>query len=444
MRLSDLEGRRVGVWGLGREGRAIARALAERHPATALTLVDERGGRGEPGVARDPLALLGCEVVVRSPGISRYRPEARRIAAAGVAMTTGTNLWFAERPDARAIAVTGSKGKSTTSALIAHLAAAAGLRVQLAGNIGVPLADLLGDAGDGVELWVLELSSFQTSDLDASPPVGVLLNLYREHTDWHGSRERYWADKLNLFAHRPDMVSVLNAADPEVRARGAVLPNPVWFRDPAGFDAGPAGISRAGRPWAARDRLALPGEHNLVNACAALAALEAAGVAVDGLQDAMAGFRPLAHRLEPLGERDGVLFVDDSIATIPEATVAAARALAPRPVVVLVGGRDRRQDYGPLAAYAAREGPVAGLVGLPGNGARILERVAAEDPAPGRSLPPFALADDMADAVARAVAMAPPGGAVLLSPGAPTGDDHADFAARGDAFAACVRERLEA
>ena len=100
--------------------------------------------------------------------------------------------------------MTGTKGKSTTSALIAHLAAARGLRVQLAGNIGRPLADLLASPSRAeADLWVLELSSFQTSDLDASPSVGVLLNLYREHTDWHGTQERYWADKLSLFAHRP-------------------------------------------------------------------------------------------------------------------------------------------------------------------------------------------------------------------------------------------------
>lgn len=438
MRLSELEGQRVGVWGLGREGRAIVRVVAERLPGTALTLVDE-GAPAEPGVSRDPADLLGCDVVVRSPGISRYRPEVARLAAAGVVLTTGTNLWFAEHPGARAIGVTGSKGKSTTSALIAHLAAAAGRRVQLAGNIGVPLADLIGADGAGVDLWVLELSSFQTSDLDASPPIGALLNLFREHTDWHGSRERYWADKLNLFAHRPDMVSVANGADAQIRARAAHLPNPRWFLVPDGFDVAPSGVVRAGRPFADRTAIGLRGDHNLANVCAALTALEAAGVEAEGLQEALAGFRPLAHRLEPVGERDGVAFVDDSIATIPEATVAAARALAPRPVVLLVGGGDRRQDYAPLARYVAAEPAVAAVVGLPGNGPRILERLAAEPPTPGRPAPPLVLADDLADALAAARRLVPAGGAVLLSPGAPTGDDFRDFQVRGEAFADLVR-----
>ena len=442
MRFSELEGRRVGVWGLGREGRSVARAISARLPDTPLLLVDEGRPAGAADrweglpVVGDVAALAACDVVVRSPGVSLYRPEVARLRAAGVALTSGTRLWFAEHPDARAIGVTGTKGKSTTSALIAHLAGARGLNVQLAGNIGRPLADLLASPEPvAADLWVLELSSFQTADLDASPGVGVLLNLYREHTDWHGTQERYWADKLNLFGHRPDMVSVLNHADPRVRARGAGLPHPRWFRAPEGFDVAAGGITRAGRPYAPRASIRLEGEHNLDNVCAALAALEAVGVAGDDLVEALPGFRPLAHRLEPVLDRDGVLFVNDSIATIPEASVAAARALAPRPMVLLVGGRDRRQDYAALADYLAGPSSVVGVVGLPGNGSAILARLAeAGSPVPGE------LADDMEDAVRRARRMIPRGGVVLLSPGAPSGDDFGDFEVRGDAFRAAVAE----
>ena len=144
MRFSDLAGRRVGVWGLGREGRAVADAVRAHLPGTELVPVDESAGD-------DPVALLSaCDVVVRSPGVSRYRPEARAIEnAAGVESTTGTNLWFAEHPDAPVIGITGSKGKSTTAALAAHLASRAGLDVRLAGNIGVPLAGFLGAATPG-------------------------------------------------------------------------------------------------------------------------------------------------------------------------------------------------------------------------------------------------------------------------------------------------------
>ena len=405
----------------------MARAVSERLPGTALVLVDEGPGEREEGVVADPAALLACDVVVRSPGISRYRHENARLAEAGVRITTGTDIWFAENPDAATIGITGTKGKSTTSALVAHLAGARGLRVRLAGNIGRPLVDLLTEDPGEVDLWVLELSSFQTSDLRHSPRVGVLLNLYREHTDWHGSQERYWADKMALFGHRPGMRSVVNAADPEIRARAAAFPHPVWFRAPEGFDVAPSGITRGGAPHLDRADIPLAGDHNLTNVCAALAALGAAGVEIDDPVAAIAGFRPLAHRLEPLGERGGVLYVNDSIATIPEATVAAARALAPRPTVILVGGHDRAQDYAPLADYLAAGSAVVGVVGMPANGAAIVERV--------RDAPvAVAMADDLDDAVRRARAMVPPGGAVLLSPGAPTGPEFRDFQVRGDRF----------
>ena len=440
MRFSELEGRRVGVWGLGREGLSVARAIVARLPGTPLVLVDEgrspdAGGHWEGIPVRADLAeLADCDVVVRSPGVSLHRPEVAELRAAGVTLTSGTRLWFAEYPDARAIGVTGTKGKSTTSALIAHLAAARGMSVELAGNIGRPLADALASPRRiDADLWVLELSSFQTADLDASPTVGVLLNLYREHTDWHGTQERYWDDKLNLFGHREDMISVLNHADARIRERAASFTHRRWFRSPDGFDTSHLGITHRGLPYAPRGTIHLAGDHNLDNVCAALEALEAVGVQGDDLVDALATFRPLAHRLEPVLERDGVLFVNDSIATIPEASVAAARALAPRPTVLLVGGRDRRQDYTVLAEYLAGGSAVVGLIGLPGNGPAILERVAesvsrlAAEPA-----------DSMEDAVRRARRMIPDGGVVLLSPGAPSGDDFGDFQLRGEAFRTVV------
>ena len=440
MRFSELEGRRVGVWGLGREGLAAARAIVARLPGTPLVLVDE--GRppeaddhweGIP-VRADLAALAECDVVVRSPGVSLHRPEVEELREAGVTLTSGTRLWFAEYPDARVIGVTGTKGKSTTSALIAHMAAARGMTVQLAGNIGRPLADVLASpTRTEADLWVLELSSFQTADLDASPTVGVLLNLYREHTDWHGTEERYWDDKVNLFDHRDDMISVLNHADARIRERAARFSHRRWFRSPDGFDTSHLGITHRGRPYAPRATIHLTGDHNLDNVCAALEALEAVGVQGNDLVDALDTFRPLAHRLEPVLERDGVLFVNDSIATIPEASVAAARALAPRPTVLLVGGRDRRQDYAVLAEYLADENSVVGLVGLPGNGPAILARVAESV-----SRLPAEPADDMEDAVRRARRMLPAGGVVLLSPGAPSGDDFGNFEVRGEAFRTVV------
>jgi UDP-N-acetylmuramoylalanine--D-glutamate ligase len=445
MRLDELGGRRVALWGFGREGRATLAALtAMADPPAGIAVVTDAPPteaeravaatlpwlHGEEGIAR----LCASEVVVRSPGISRYRDEALRVAAA-TRVTTATNLWGAEHAGETVIAVTGSKGKSTTSSLIDHLACAAGMRTVLAGNIGIPLLTHL-HPEPLPSLWVLELSSHQISDLDWSPQVGVLLNLYREHLDWHGTEARYFADKLNLFAHRPGMVAVLNREDTRTRALAPALPGRhVWFGDPAGYHTDGSSILWRDDRLVAADRLQLRGRHNLLNACAALTALEEAGVEVRPLVPALSGFRPLRHRLEPVGEAAGVTFVNDSIATIPEATVAALDALEGRPVVLIAGGFDRGQDYRPLARRLRRDRGVLAVVTLPPSGDRLAGELAA---LPGA--PPVLPAADLGEAVRLARVHAEPGSVMLLSPGAPSYGAFRDFEARGDAFRELVTD----
>jgi UDP-N-acetylmuramoyl-L-alanine---L-glutamate ligase len=211
LRISALDGKRVGIWGAGREGASAYRALIALTRASEIVVItDSAAPAGErlhfsdiPAArfAHGPAglrALEACDVVIRSPGISRYRPEVERLSDAGVQMTTGTNLWMAEHANARTIAVTGTMGKSTSSALLAHLARARGEQVVLAGNIGEALLDHLAPAVPP-DLWVLELSSFQTADLECSPAIAVVLNLVHDHLDWHGTYERYFADKLQLL-----------------------------------------------------------------------------------------------------------------------------------------------------------------------------------------------------------------------------------------------------
>ena len=445
MRLDELGGRRVALWGFGREGRATLAALtAMADPPTGIAVVTDAPPteaeravaatlpwlHGEEGIAR----LCASDVVVRSPGLSRYRDDALRVAAA-TRVTTATNLWGAEHAGETVIAVTGSKGKSTTSSLIDHLARAAGMRTVLAGNIGIPLLTHL-HPEPLPSLWVLELSSHQISDLDWSPQVGVLLNLYREHLDWHGTEARYFADKLNLFAHRPGMVAVLNREDTRTRSLAPALPGRhVWFGDPAGYHTDGSSILWRDDRLVAADRLQLRGRHNLLNACAALTALEEAGVEVRPLVPALSGFRPLRHRLEPVGEAAGVTFVNDSIATIPEATVAALDALEGRPVVLIAGGFDRGQDYGPLARRLRRDRGVLAVVALPPSGDRLVGELAA---LPGA--PPVLPAADLGEAVRLARAHAEPGSVMLLSPGAPSYGAFRDFEARGDAFRELVTD----
>ncbi len=439
--LPDLGGRRVGLWGFGREGRAALLALRDlpKPPAGIVIVTDlpPEDGAAPAGVewahAGTGLErLLAADVVVRSPGISRYREDAQRVAAATL-VTTGTNLWFAEHADDLVVAVTGSKGKSTTASLVAHLARAAGLRTVLAGNIGVPLlAELHPDPAP--DLWVVELSSQQTSEMRRSPRVGVLTNLYREHLDWHGTLERYVGDKLNLFVHRRDGVAVLNREDAMTRERARRLPGRrVWFADRAGYHADGAALWRDGERLVEAADLRLRGRHNLLNCCAALCALEQAGVDAPAQAQGLRGFEPLRHRLEPVGEGDGVRYVNDSIATIPEAAVAALDAVEGK-VVLIAGGFDRGQDHSPLVRRLAGAADVVAVITLSPSG----DRLAADlhrAPAP----PPVVPARDLEDAVRLARQRSRPGVTVLLSPAAPSYGAFRDFEARGDAFRELVR-----
>ena len=253
MRISQLDGRRVALWGWGGEGRAAYHAIRSRLPALALTLFctdAETADANALGDARlaiktdaSATRLSAFDVVIKSPGISPYRAEVVAAAGQGTRFIGGTGLWFAEHAGAdglvaRSVCVTGTKGKSTTTALLAHLLRAGGHVTALAGNIGLPLLALL-DPPTEPAFWIIELSSYQTGDVAASgahPEVAVALNVFPEHLDWHGSEARYVSDKLQLLTGARPRIAVFNAGDATLAALGSRLasaPNPDsavrWF-----------------------------------------------------------------------------------------------------------------------------------------------------------------------------------------------------------------------
>jgi UDP-N-acetylmuramoylalanine--D-glutamate ligase len=444
MRVSELDGARIGLWGAGREAAATFRALGA--PAGVVVATDAPADAATrdrfPGatfVAGEDAwrSLAACEVVVRSPGVSRYREDVAAVRAAGATLTTATNLWFAEHGDEPIVGVTGTKGKSTTASLVHRLASAAGVRAELAGNIGRPLLDVLWP-DQAPQLWVLELSSYQTADLERSPAVAVVINLYREHLDWHRTEDAYVADKLNLLRHGP-RVEVLNGRD--LRLLEAVGPaggddgaRRVLFGVPGGFDVADGAVVRDGELVVDMGATALLGAHNALNVAAALAAAQAAGALPGDPQAAVAGFEPLAHRLQTVARAAGVAYVDDSISTTPESAVAALEALPGEPIALLVGGQDRGQDFAPLAEAIAAHGHVRGVIGLPDNGPRALDAIVARC---GTAVP-TRMAADVPDAVRLARAIIGATGTILLSPAAPSYGRFTDFIARGQAFAAAA------
>ncbi len=434
-----LDGKRIAIWGYGREGRAALGYLRGLLPQQQLSVLCNAAEAKEIEAQADPLvscrtqidaeALEAFDVVVKSPGISPYKPEAMAAMTHGTRFIGGTALWFAAHPQARTICVTGTKGKSTVSSLIAHLLRAAGKRTALVGNIGLPLLETM-SWQQQPEFWVIELSSYQTFEAH-SPEVAVMLNFYPEHLDWHVTEQAYFDDKSALITHSRPQHAVLNRDAPRVAALADGLQSDVrWFNDEAGWHARGNMLHCGDIAVLDLHELPMPGQHNAGNVCAALTAIEALGLDALASAPAVKSFKPLPHRLQDIGERAGIRYVNDSISTTPYASIAALECFTHEPVAILVGGYDRGLDWEAFVEYVSIKPPKA-VISMGQNGPRIAERL-RELAEPGFHL---IEAEDLVQALKAAETVLPSGGIVLLSPGAPSFGAYSDYVARGRHFA---------
>lgn len=449
MRISQLDGKRVALWGWGREGRAAYRAIRSRLSTLPLTLFCNNEEAAEAGSLADPLlvvqgeavaeSLAAQQLVIKSPGISPNLEIARVAAQRGTVFIGGSTLWFDEHagPDGFAphtICVTGTKGKSTTTALLAHLLRVGGYRTGLVGNIGMPLLEVL-DPQPAPDFWAIELSSYQTLDVAAAktrPEVAVVLNIFPEHLDWHGGEARYIADKLTLVTDAKPKIAVLNAADARLASLRLPHSEVHWFNHAQGWHLRGDDVYRGDAFVFDATRTPLPGRHNRGNLCAVLATIEALGLDAAALAAHAESFRPLPNRLQSLGERGGILYVNDSISTTPHATLAALDCFRGRPVAVLVGGHDRGVDWSDFAEAMKQDAPLA-IVTMGANGPGIHELLA---PLAAEGKFKLEAAGDLESAMNQARRLLDGAGVVLLSPGAPSFGTYKDYVARGRHFAA--------
>ena len=429
---------RIAILGLGREGHSALAWVQQTRPDAEVWLFDEDMSSSLPdrgaGAAKlkagpiDKQALTGFDQIIKSPGIPLLHPAVDAARNAGVPVTSGTNLWFEAHGHRRTIGITGTKGKSTTASLIAHLLEQAGEPVELAGNVGRPLLEVDVDTPAWV---VVEFSSYQLADFRGELQLGLLLNVFSEHLDWHGSQDDYRAAKFRLLEQ-----SRQGLVGPQVLDR-----YPEWVGQKESRDE--FKVIAMSRELVFQGQridpgcLPLRGDHNIENVRAALAVLDGLKIELDDAEAALATFQPLPHRLEPVAVVNGIRFVDDSISTTPQSTLAALRAYPSASAVLLVGGFDRGLDWQDVARELAREPPLA-VIGLPDNGQQITDALISADVCPPAGIH---LAENMDTAVRHAMRIAEErnGDLILLSPGAPSYGCFRDFKERGQAFRTSIR-----
>ena len=456
----DLRGKRVTVVGLGK-GRTTA-GLAKFLVASGarVTVTDAKPPEAlAEGIARigdtpvdlvlgpssDDMALADPDFVFVIPGVRPRSATILRALQRDVPVLTEIGLFFRLCP-APIVGVTGTKGKTTTTTMIERILQRGPRRVVTGGNIGRAIIQEL-DTITKDDVVLLELSSFQLETLGASPHVAVITNVSEDHLDHHGTREAYVAAKRNILAWQgANDIAVLNLDDPTVVAmqtgaasqvRGFSLtlrPKRGGFLDASGWlmlsDAG------AAVPLLAANELRVPGRHNVANALAAAVAGHALGIGADAIGSALREFEGVPRRLEIVGERDGVLWVNDSAATTPAATLTALDAFDRTPVVIL-GGIAKGADFGGLAREVARRARGAVLIGQAADDIAAALDAAVAGPGAGRVM--VHRAATLADAVNAAREIAQRGDVVLLSPACASFDMFTSADDRGDQFVALVR-----
>ena len=438
-------GQEVAVVGLGKSGVAATLLLRSRGipvyasdtgtgPQFDAWSVTLRAAGAAVEVGGHDLARIGrAAAVVVAPGVPPQVPPLQAARDAGLGIYAEVDVGFLALDGTRCIGITGTNGKTTTTSLIAHLLVSAGIRAETAGNIGRPLCDVA-LAAARPDWLALELSSFQLHDAPhLRPAIGVLTNLAPNHLDRYRSLEEYYGDKAKLFRTAgPESVWVSNADDRAVAAMvdavaGTHLRFSLEGRADGWFDRAGGRLMLGDEVLLSRGDLPLLGDHNVANALAAALAARRAGAAIEPIAAGLRTFHAIPHRVEPVREVDGVLWINDSKSTNITSTEVAIASLD-RPFVLLLGGRHKGEPYTRLAD--ALRGRCRAVVAYGEAGPMVLQDL-------GNAVP-IVPAGDFDDVLVTARRLAQPGDAVLLSPACSSYDMFRNYEERGDRFRAAV------
>lgn len=437
----ELNGKHILILGAGVNGIATAEYCAQEYPDATIAIADQKKIKVRiPGVTKligrkYPESLKEWDVVIVSPGI----PPSTPLLKSAKEIINSAQLFFANCTGT-VIGVTGSKGKSTVAALIAAILKEDGKQSHLVGNIGIPALSVLKTHNTIEDIFVMEISSYQARLLEAGPGIAVLTELFPEHIDYHGSVEQYYNDKLRVTTtQRSDQTVIYNAKNAElkkrmakknVQAQAIAIPSANTAREQDGT------IYYENEALMEVDQIRLQGMHNIRNILLAITAAKQLRVENESIVSAVSAFRPLPHRLELVGTYKGVTFINDSLSTTPESTVAAIESLEAVHTIFL-GGTDRGYDFTPLiTALKERDADIRNFVFFPNSGSTIKDLYGEFD----REMN-ILETESMDEAIAFAYKHTPSGGTALLSCAAPSYAMFKNYADRGDQFVNAIQEQ---
>ncbi len=381
------------------------------------------------------------DFVFKSPGVPNSELEGYFVKYPKARLTSGTAIFLDKHRD-KVIGVTGTKGKSTTSSLIAYILKEAGFKVNLAGNIGVPALDVYEEDPD---CFVLEMSSYQLEDLKVSPAKAIFLNIYEEHLDYHGSFGSYLKAKSNIarFQTEKDLLVVPRGQDQIERELSSCAARRKYYGpNEKYFQRGDEILCRDREATICRvNELPIKGAKNVENVLACLTVLDEFDISSEKLREGLLSFKPLPHRLEEVGVVDGVLYVNDSIATVPEACMSAIDVYQDSLDTIILGGFDRGLDFSRLGEKVVATN-VRNIILFMPSGARIKEAIEKSinfDPDKIK----FFTADSMDKVFSIANAETRRGKTCLLSPASPSFLLFRNFEERGDKFRAGVLSKSD-
>ncbi|MDR2526627.1 MAG: UDP-N-acetylmuramoyl-L-alanine--D-glutamate ligase [Rickettsiales bacterium] len=401
--LKYLEDKNIGIWGSGVEGKAVLEKLKSLYPYKNIDILNDEN-------AKDFIDKL--DIIIKSPGVSIYKPEIQN--AKKTIFITEKTIFYSELALEKVvtIGITGTKGKTTSSTFCDHILKKIGYKTLLTGNIGVPTIGLIDEAKKS-DFVITELSSYQCSDLISFPKVGILLNLYHEHVDWHRTRKNYYGDKLHLLS---GVNIVISKYKTKINPLTVTYRNGFWRLDNK-------------KLWNTKN-MKLLGEHNYRNFSFIFSALHKIGVDLSKIkQEHIDEFMPIEHRLE-IVKKDNITFVNDSISTIPQATIACYKTFKNYNIYGILGGFDRKQSYNSIISYLKKNKNIRYFALIGQTAQRIAKSL--DD----NGIQNYKVCDNLTECVnlLKQQSVNTENPAIILSPASPSYDMFKDFKERGMEF----------